>query len=1544
MAVFASRSGRPVVRVLLVAVAHAVAAVASAVAQPGADAPPPRADEPRLAATDGDDDDREEPAIGEDGGVFLPADRGKERQLDRARRLVESGNWTDAAVLLDELLADERDAFAQAAGARAAATCRSLRTEASRMIETLPGPGREAYALLFRSRAERALAEALADDDMAGVAVVARRWLSTPAGHRAAVIAAVIALESGDPRAATAWLDRVAVSADAPRFEPALTLMRAVALSRAGERQAADALIRAMRAGAAIARVGGRDVGLSADGAAATLLDRLAGVQEQSRREKGEWRQPGGDAARNAVSDASRPLLVSRYRVPLTRHPEEARLLDKRRRAAAAEGDTTMPAGGPLAIAGTIVVHTPAGILGVDFETGKRLWIRSAVDATAVASAGSDTALLAGLGRVFDDSTSGGLSSDGTLVFAVESHPDALTPPSSLAVETRLGMVGATGWRGGNVLTAYDVTAQAAVRWRLQPAGDAPASWHMGAPLVVGDELFVLVEESERVRLDVLDAATGIVRWSQPLADLDEEQSAAHPEAYARRLAGLTPALGEGVLVCPLGGGTVVAVDLATRTLLWAHRYPTTAPASGDVGGFGPRGRGVSADQRTSALGRSRDAHPVIAAGRVLLTPYDSDDLICLGLRDGMPAWPAATGRLQMAGVVDGRVIAVGAEGVEALAVETGRRVWQRPHAVGAKPSGHGILTGSSLFLPLDTPEVVEVRLADGAVVGRRAARGGAVPGNLVAYRGEVISGGYDAIDVFHQADELESRIETALRKEPDRPWAAYWRGQQELDGGDVAVGLARLRQSATAFGPRIPPAAFTEALVFGLRRDFPAASKEWQTWSEAADPSAASPDVVRVAVDGFLKAGEVAAAWRAFRGMLAADDQPDRRPLIDDPSDPSLEVLPDRWIRGRFAEIVSRASETVRADIAARASDIVAAAIAVPEPQRRLRRLHDVIDRLGDHPMAEPARRAVVAELDRRIETAGDIGRHWEIRRDLLTIESPLAGDGRTGDLAGADAGMAAWPLGRVDVRRQSGEPLPETGSVGSQVVPLPLVGARQPMVPGISVAYDIQHRRLLVTDGCGRRLVEPLAIDAGGSGSAMPWVSQGFPIEPSVLGRVLFVRTAGGVSAFDLAAAAGESRTLWRHVTRQEPARDLVLVRPASGPMGRVARHGGIALGRRITEPDDVSTPSSVQVAPAHAAGVIAVAAGSVAVLDPASGQVLWERHGLPPVVEWIGDEEILCGCTVDGRGSPVLSMRDGRLMHTADVPQRRQRLATHGRRIVTLVPLDGGAVAERVRIDIVDPVDREARSVGEFSGESRAAMIGFEQLAVVEPSGDFSVIDLPAGGVAVRARLTDLPAKPHSLYVAAWQDRYLAFVGGDEKEVSSEAEDGILSPLHGILMSGETAPPMSGAVWAIDRADGRLLWPVPATVRRHCLHLAQPTELPVLVFCRQSRARGDGGRPWLSLLCLDKRTGHAVFEEDRIPVKPHLFVGCEVAGDSVDHTITIRGANGTTRPITLQFTAAPMPPRPPFQAEGRPPSFRWALEGLEQSLEFPAAAADR
>jgi hypothetical protein len=50
------------------------------------------------------------------------------------------------------------------------------------------------------------------------------------------------------------------------------------------------------------------------------------------------------------------------------------------------------------------------------------------------------------------------------------------------------------------------------------------------------------------------------------------------------------------------------------------------------------------------------------------------------------------------------------------------------------------------------------------------------------------------------------------------------------------------------------------------------------------------------------------------------------------------------------------------------------------------------------------------------------------------------------------------------------------------------------------------MQQRRLLVSDGYGRRVVEPLPLDRGGAAAAMPWMNQQSPIESSVVGRVLW------------------------------------------------------------------------------------------------------------------------------------------------------------------------------------------------------------------------------------------------------------------------------------------------------------------------------------------------------------------------------------------------------------------------------------------------------
>ena len=126
-----------------------------------------------------------------------------------------------------------------------------------------------------------------------------------------------------------------------------------------------------------------------------------------------------------------------------------------------------------------------------------------------------------------------------------------------------------------NLLVALDLAKQGYQLWAVGgTTGDNPAlagAFFLGAPLPVGDQLYALAEFTGEIRLVCLDARTGGLEWKQPLANLEE--SANHATTLTRRLAGASPSLADGILVCPTSAGAVVAVDLATRTLRWGYQY-----------------------------------------------------------------------------------------------------------------------------------------------------------------------------------------------------------------------------------------------------------------------------------------------------------------------------------------------------------------------------------------------------------------------------------------------------------------------------------------------------------------------------------------------------------------------------------------------------------------------------------------------------------------------------------------------------------------------------------------------------------------------------------------------------------------------------------------------------------------------------------------------------------------------------------------------------------------------------------------------------------
>ena len=1543
-------------------------------------------EQPAAAAGDAAANDSAEDEVAE-SGVSLPTDRLRERQLDRARRLVTDKRWSDAATLLDEILAADRDFFFRPDLQKN--NWRSIKSEASRLVRELPPEGREAYALQFRARAERLLAQAIARGDADGVVAVARRWPHTPAGQQATLLAALAAIDDNQPLAAVAWLGRL-TAASAREFEPTVSLMRAKAWWLAGQRDKALGMLEQARAsGAQSVRVGGRDVSLSfppgnGDDGAAAFLASIAGHDALANAATGSsWWLHRGDAARNAVSTATRPLLVPRYRVPLTRHPEEARLLESRRKQSADQDAPLLPAGKPLAVGGLVVLHTPMGLLAVDFDSGKRVWLQTGgsaalwADGQGAAGAGDmgeDVVPADGAGSVqsvFGDATSGTLSSNGRLVFAVEANASDVARPVAANGMRRI-IAGATR-QVGNRLSAYDASGKGALRWRLPAAGPqteaaGEETWYMGAPLVLGDQLFVLVEERGEIRLDVLAAADGAVLWSQPLAELDDEQTADAGRAQQRRLSGLSPSFAEGVLVCPTGSGAVVAVDLATRTLLWASNYAVPTEQGAQVMRFGVRvqlnglnGRGLIVNGQlgnaATAAGGWRDAAPILAAGRVILGAVESEKLICLDLGSGGLLWEAPRGQsLYVAGVVDGRVIVVGRDGVDALSLADGKRAWDKPVDLGrASPSGCGVVTASRLFLPTDAPEVVEIALADGSIVGRSPARSGVVPGNLVAHRGEIISQGVDSLDVFHQAAPLEEKIETALRQTPADPWAVLWRGQIDLDRGEIAAGLRRIREARAASPDRISAEVVGDAIFFAMHRDFAAAAPVWRETIAEGEELPRSRAMLRLAVDRFMQAGDLPSAWAACRECLgAADVDPDGEEMVEDASDPALAVSEPRWFQGRLSAIRQRAAPELRAEIDAFVAD---RARRLLEPGKAdAESLERFVAAFGPHPATLEVKRALVDALGREA-TAGEAGRAAAVRRDLVRLELAQAGVGlperaNAEEVADASGDLgAAWPVGRV-VTQRSAKPRSNDAAAISRVIPIPVDVQPGAAVPDLQLGYELNSQMLVARDGLGRRIGPPFAFRFG----VLSPMFQAVGAEATIVGRIVLVRSGPLLAAYSLPVAAGEGdasesvQRLWVASDGTDPTASLPGMGFAIGrDRRRLKRIGNAPLGMAVSEPEEMPLPA--RGVRATARGVAVLSGRSLELRDLVSGDVIWQRHRLPVDGDLIGDEDFLCVCPRDGKGAVVVSMIDGRVERTCDLPRHEQRLMTSGRGIVVIEPVaarrsTAGGVYPQVKLQLFDPATLARRPLGTFSGEARAAAAGEDLLAVVEPNGRLTLVDAgrnAAAGARFSVKLDDMPAGLQNLHVMPWEDRLLVIVGRQEtaEEQQRFGKMGSMSALPMMVPGGEPAGAVTGSVWAVSRESGEMLWPVPATIVRHALARQQPAALPLLLFARTIIPPREGERHRLSLLCLDKRTGHAVHVDDKIAMPNQMPVGFEVVGDPATHEIIVgfgdavrnRAAGGESAALRLVFTGEPTPPQPPYQASTKPP----ATGDLATELEY-------
>jgi outer membrane protein assembly factor BamB len=1459
---------------------------------------------------------RNQPA-GADGnsGVYLPSDRSLSRSVARARERLAAHEYQEVLAFLQGILSREEDSFLERAGDDRQQ--QGIKATVRRMIGELPSDGHDAYELLQGANAKRQLESALRSGDRDGLAKIVRQYFHTQAGYDASLVLAQMEGDMGHRLAAAAlYRELMETPRAASRFEPQLSIAAAVNLLAAGQTADAAATIRSLAQNKSYAQVtlAGKTVALpGASGDPIGWLTNLVGQPQAARLVDANWLTLHGDPSRNVQATGGRPHLRPRWEARVVNEPSLETFLNGRNDDFVQRGVLVIPGARPIGVGDAVIMRTPKNIVAVDFQSGKRIWESrdeddpqpevTNVDATPGIERepfGNQNKLEE---RVWDDVLSNSLSSDGKRVFVVRgmSITRDEEPPGWQA--QFMGRNGTDNVTATNQLAAYDIATQGKLAWEIdgsRAAGKLAGAFFLGAPVAIDNTLYVMAEIRYAVFLLALDPTTGEVRWQQQLIGL--EQGIA-PDS-SRRQAGVTPSYGGGILVCPTSASTVLGIDVIKREFAWVYRYPREAPSFVERNFW--QQQQVQA-QLVRANNKWLDSSAVIADGRVLLTPPESSEIHCLDLHTGEQRWKHRQGDyLFLGGVARGNVLLVGAQSVQALRLADASPAWEKETISlpsGVLPAGQGYFSEGSYFLPLTSGQIAEIDMASGKYTEHGSADSNISLGNLICYRGSVVSQSPLVLDKFEQFAALRQRSEAALARNPND--AIGLREQAEIVRANGKSSEAvKLLKRAYELAPEDPVTQemLVEFLLERMGSDYATYHDDVPLVAKLVHNRDQQIDLMRIDAAGLDQLGQRAAAWDAYLRFADFTAEEPTYLKIED----KYTVRSDRWISARIARLWSGSSPEERKTFAEK---LAARRPSLHNP-RTAADLRHYLAHLDQLPGAGDVRRALASFLIER-------GRLQEAEIEILEA---LASSNEAEQTAAGEL-MARLSAKPESLRVKQPRPWPH-GHVDAEIVPIPVPTAPRDRVvnmPG-ERPQAVNYRQLKIEqDFYPQAFPMQFFVSAdcsdiiGRNTSGYDLFRRAFDsnavsrqnrdvnfVHGARLGHLLYIALGNQVVAIDSRQDRPNADVdlLWSSQSPDGISRDSARPRHAPGSQRRVDRpplyH---TFGRKRMNGSGSALLASL--GPATPRGVVYQDDDGLKCVDPSSGATLWVRTDIPPGCELFGDREMVFAADVGGSDVYVVRLSDGQLLDKRDRPKANW-LLTVGRNVARTGSDPNHP--NRMMLSVIDVWEQKPLYETELPSGSRLAVVEPNAIAVFDPTGQFRCIDVQSGRSVIDEKL-EAASDVQSIFTMRAGDELYLFINGP---VQSNNFKSLGQPLPFDF------PLINGPVYAFNMKTGKQLWPGPALVRNRGIILSQPADVPFLVFAeKQSTGEGGsgvGGR--LRVLCLDKRTGEAAYRNDRIPDNPtNRF---RIRAENESRPLVALELGGTK--IHLTLTDRPKAPQPP------------------------------
>lgn len=1425
---------------------------------------------------------------------ILLAPRALTRLLREGKLAIEEKRYSDGIAALGALLLEEgredlpeetlrQDYFIEAGGDSYYKS--SVRGEALRLLGSIPEEGRKTLEIQYGVAARQSLQAAVAARDIDAIREVTRKYYHTEAGYDASVLLAQDKLVRGFPVAAASILQRLSeFPAARKRFGAQLIGEAAGAWVQAGRMDLAIGVLtqgEQLFAGASV-MLGSRQVSFGASQDWKQLLAQVYPTQSRAdERSLKNWLTTGGEPARNGTASAGLPLPMVAWDVKLHRTRGDEEAVNTIAARESQSNAVLMPKLEARMIGDIVLAKTAtSNIFAIDLATGLRLWPfykdRVPVDLTPRQShlpADVEEAFLSKSlrNRIWGSSAFGQFTVDSNHLYYISGVDDQqFSQPTFNNPMVRSAAA-------NNYLTGVSLQGQGKEIWHVGGAESEyePAlagAYFLGPPLSFEGDLYALVEINLETRLVVLDARTGKQQWSQqltlsPTLPIRNDQ--------LRQSQALSPSISDSVVVCPVGNGAIIAVDLLTRSLMWAKQYMTDAAPRNQFTPF--NNFGESPDPYEPTAERWQEPQVVIHKGQIVFTPPESSTILCIDLLTGVPRWQQARGMARyVAGVHDDQIVIVSNTEVFAYNLSDGRPSWSgdipltsrlpntAERAPAQSPTNSSGLTGSReretvagksvrdgkyLYVPTSARRVLKIdldagRLVDSATVEQPL-------GNLFSFKDRLISVGTTRITAYYTRDALTQEVKQRLAANAQDTWALNQQALLLIADHRIKEAIELLRKSF-AIDPEDGETRYmlVSALLTGLEEDF----SGYLSIATELEPIIESQHFrfLVLLARGNLRSGEYELAFSRLMELVrerSRSRQPSLQARVETMMvDSGYEVDVDTWIAAQLGEAFDRA-----------------------EPKQRERMLKLVQERLTEagnsHPVtremelrflawleaAQPALLAVAEGLlGDADQTMGErllqpilFSNNQALRqraRALMKLNAraddealmgyssdvvTISPDGRLVPVENAQFMTPAdikWPSGMIEAK------------IGK--LDAPAITQIQGRIKQTGTRYGrprveigLSHDHLTIANELGR------AIGSCEFERSMAEGTDNF-LRCQVDGGLIYLETQTELIAFDMyrARTSPQDACLWRYSLARVPS-------------GHRTQHNR-PTSQLLKNPLEIETHSrgttrEAIVGPITPTGILIQKETDVVLLSPLTGNKLWSRGGYDDRTTLVADGLDIAVIHPSSGKIDILDCRDGSMVRQLDYAGEAYTWFTAGKNVIQYVNREVKAPSNSIQVEaangtairVLNAFTGELLLEREFAPFSRADSSDDRYVVVLEPSGKLWYCDAETCAVSEH----QIPLQPKL-------DRVRLQRFGERLIVLTSLASGSSGPLIKILPEADDSAiskglyPVNGNIIGLSVEDGKLLWDRPGTLLRFTFPNSQPRHSPYMACYRVLQSSGS------------------------------------------------------------------------------------------------------